>query len=77
MQSVFLIYGIVFAALVLLGSLVMVDPPEGYSPAGWDPAEAAAVAKRNGAGFTPGEMLRTPAVLRDLAGVSPRPPSPA
>jgi OFA family oxalate/formate antiporter-like MFS transporter len=59
-QSVFLIYGIVFAALVLLGSLVMVDPPEGYSPAGWDPAQAAAASKRNGAGFTPGEMLRTP-----------------
>ena len=59
-QSVFLIYGIVFAALVLLGSLVMVDPPEGYSPAGWDPAEAASVAKRNGDGFTPGQMLRTP-----------------
>jgi len=59
-QSVFLIYGVVFAVLVLLGSVVMVDPPEGYSPAGWDPAEAAAVAKRNGAGFTPGQMLRTP-----------------
>jgi MFS family permease len=59
-QSVFLIYGVVFAVLVLLGSIVMVDPPEGYSPAGWDPAEAAAVAKRNGGGFTPGQMLRTP-----------------
>lgn len=59
-QSVFLVYGIVFAVLVLLGSMVMVDPPEGYSPAGWDPAEAAAVAKRNGTGFTPGQMLRTP-----------------
>jgi MFS family permease len=59
-QSVFLVYGLVFAALVLLGSLVMVDPPEGYSPAGWDPAAAAAVAKRNGNGFTPGQMLRTP-----------------
>jgi OFA family oxalate/formate antiporter-like MFS transporter len=59
-QSVFLVYGVVFAALVLLGSTVMVDPPEGYSPAGWNPAEAAAVAKRNDSGFTPAEMLRTP-----------------
>jgi OFA family oxalate/formate antiporter-like MFS transporter len=59
-QSVFLVYGVVFAALVLLGSTVMVDPPEGYSPAGWDPAEAAAVAKRSDTGFTPAEMLRTP-----------------
>jgi len=59
-QSVFLIYGIVFAVLVLLGSFVMVNPPEGYSPKGWDPAEAAAVAKSDGTGFTPGRMLRTP-----------------
>jgi len=59
-QSVFLIYGIVFAVLVLLGSFVMVNPPEGYSPEGWDPGEAAAVAKSNGRGFTPGLMLRTP-----------------
>lgn len=59
-QSVFVIYGFVFAALVLLGSIVMVDPPEGFRPAGWDPAAAAAVAKRNGTGFTPGQMLRTP-----------------
>jgi OFA family oxalate/formate antiporter-like MFS transporter len=59
-QSVFLIYGIVFAVLVLLGSLVMVNPPEGYSPGGWNPTEAAAVAKTNGEGFTPDRMLRIP-----------------
>jgi MFS family permease len=58
-QSVFFIYGIVFAALVLLGSIVMVDPPEGYRPAGWTPAHTAAAA-RAGGGFTPAEMLRTP-----------------
>ena len=33
-QSVFVIYGFVFAALVLLGSFVMVDPPKGYRPEG-------------------------------------------
>jgi len=59
-QSVFLIYGIVFATLVLLGSLVMVNPPEGYSPKGWDPADAATAARTRSKGFTPGEMLRSP-----------------
>ena len=59
-QSVFLIYGIIFAALVLLGSFVMVNPPEGYSPKGWNPEEAAAVAKSNGNGFSPARMMRTP-----------------
>ncbi|MBT3217205.1 MAG: OFA family MFS transporter [Candidatus Marinimicrobia bacterium] len=34
-QSVFLIYGIVFTGLVLLGSIVMVNPPDDYYPEGW------------------------------------------
>jgi MFS family permease len=67
-QSVFFIYGIVFATLVLLGSIFMVDPPAGYRPAAWGhtldkpaaPAAAAAAARSDSGGFTPGEMLRTP-----------------
>ncbi|MHB9030759.1 MAG: L-lactate MFS transporter, partial [Candidatus Latescibacterota bacterium] len=41
-QNVFLYYGIAFMALVLLGSLWMVNPPEGYSPRGYAPAGAGA-----------------------------------
>jgi MFS family permease len=59
-QSVFVIYGIVFAALVLLGSTVMVNPPEGYQPKGWHPEEAKAAAALGGEGFEPGRMLKTP-----------------
>ena len=36
-QSVFVIYGFALAVLVLAGSIVMVNPPEGYAPAGWTP----------------------------------------
>ena len=36
-QSVFFIYGIAFLVLVLLGSIVMVNPPSGWKPAGWNP----------------------------------------
>ncbi len=39
-QSVFFIYGVAFAVLVLLGSLVMVNPPSGWKPKGWVPPEA-------------------------------------
>jgi len=35
----FLYYGIAFAALVSVGSLFMVYPPEGWRPAGWDPSQ--------------------------------------
>lgn len=59
-QSVFLVYGFIFAALVLLGSMVMVNPPEGYKPAGWEPAGTVAGAPAGDGGFTPGRMLRTP-----------------
>ncbi len=37
-QAVFVIYGIAFLVLVLLGSMVMVNPPAGWKPAGWNPA---------------------------------------
>lgn len=57
-QSVFVIYGLVFAALVLLGSTVMVHPPEGYLPAGWTPP--AATAHHGAIEFSAREMLRTP-----------------
>jgi MFS family permease len=40
-QSVFFIYGIAFLVLVLVGSIVMVNPPAGWQPAGWDPGAAA------------------------------------
>ncbi|MDH3639164.1 MAG: OFA family MFS transporter [Gammaproteobacteria bacterium] len=58
-QSVFVIYGLVFAAMVLAGSTVMVDPPEGYRPAGWTPPPA----PDSGTGhhdYDVREMLRSP-----------------
>ena len=60
-QSVFVIYGLVFAVLVLLGSIVMVNPPDGYVPAGWVPPEATKTKTATGAvDLTPRAMLRTP-----------------
>lgn len=61
-QSVFFIYGIVFAVLVLVGSIWMVNPAEGWKPAGWTPpAPADLRGKASGeVDLTSGEMLRTP-----------------
>jgi MFS family permease len=58
-QSVFVIYGCVFAALVLLGSVVMVNPPEGHAPSGWSPGDSPSSAL-GGREFSTGEMLRSP-----------------
>jgi len=35
----FLYYGIAFAALVSIGSIFMMYPPEGWRPPGWDPSQ--------------------------------------
>lgn len=61
-QAVFLIYGIAFLALVLLGSVVMVNPPAGWKPAGWNPTQTAnatsAAASKLDLGA--GQMVGTP-----------------
>ncbi|GAB6040467.1 L-lactate MFS transporter [Endothiovibrio diazotrophicus] len=54
----FVVYGVLFAALVLVGSLWMRMPPAGWRPAGYQPPSARAGA--GGEEFTAGEMLRTP-----------------
>jgi len=59
-QSVFVIYGISFALLVLAGSTVMVNPPEGYRPAGWIPPDPNSGTHDGSLEFTAREMLRTP-----------------
>ena len=58
-QSVFVTYGIVFLVLVVLGSLVMKNPPAGYIPAGWTPPSAS-VAASGAINMTSIQMMGTP-----------------
>jgi OFA family oxalate/formate antiporter-like MFS transporter len=58
-QSVFVIYGITFLVLVLLGSLVMVNPPANYVPAGWTPPSANS-GDHGSVDYRARDMLRTP-----------------
>ena len=59
-QTVFFIYGLAFAILVLLGSTVMVNPPDGWKPKGWNPPAEAGAQATGAVNLTSGEMLRTP-----------------
>jgi len=66
-DKVFMIYGIAFLALVVMGSMVMVNPPEGWKPEGWvDPSEDEPKTKKGKKQekkkleFSPKEMLRNP-----------------
>ena len=59
-RSVYLLYGIIFAVMVILGSLVMKDPPEGWLPKGYTPP-APSDAKASGVlNFDSNEMVKTP-----------------
>ena len=57
--NVFMIYGIVFIAAVLLGSIVMINPPAGWKPKGWL-QNSGSVQATDAVGLKPREMLRTP-----------------
>jgi MFS family permease len=59
-QSVFVIYGIALAALVLFGSLVMVNPPDDYVPSGWSPPVTENNDHEGAVEFGARDMLRTP-----------------
>ena len=64
-QSVFLLYGVIFLIVVLLGSVVMIDPPAGYMPEGWTlPAPTSSGVAASGASgmndYLPKEMMKTP-----------------
>ena len=58
-QSVFVIYGVTFFVLVVLGSVVMVNPPEDYVPAGWTPPSEQK-GDRGAVEYRARDMLRTP-----------------
>jgi OFA family oxalate/formate antiporter-like MFS transporter len=41
-NGTFLVFGIIFAASVVIGGLLLSNPPKGWKPAGWNPPEAKA-----------------------------------
>ncbi|MCP4131350.1 MAG: OFA family MFS transporter [bacterium] len=59
LSTTFIIYGVAFAVMVVVGGLVMVFPPEGWKPEGFV-EEAAAAGGSAGKDFETGEMLKTP-----------------
>jgi OFA family oxalate/formate antiporter-like MFS transporter len=57
--NTFLIYGIIFIVSISLGSIVLVNPPEGYKPEGWEPPATTNAAPSGGEDFTPSETMKT------------------
>jgi MFS transporter, OFA family, oxalate/formate antiporter len=60
-NQTFLIFGIIFAASVLVGSFLLSNPPAGWKPAGWNPPAAKdGTAKATVKDLTQGESIKTP-----------------
>jgi OFA family oxalate/formate antiporter-like MFS transporter len=60
-MNTFMYLGIIFLVAVILGAQLMVVPPAGYKPAGWNPpAPVPGVTAASGGDFTWQEMIRTP-----------------
>jgi len=57
LDGTFVVYGILFAVFVVLGSRWMKMPPDGWLPPGFEPRQAIGEGAED---FTPREMLRTP-----------------
>jgi len=59
-QSAYVLYGAIFFAMVFLGGLVMINPPAGFKPKGWEPPAPSDTGKATGAlDFNSSEMLKT------------------
>ncbi|MEI6316018.1 MAG: MFS transporter, partial [Syntrophus sp. (in: bacteria)] len=61
-MATFMYLGIIFLVAVVIGAQLMILPPAGYKPAGWNPpaAPAPGAGKVSGGDFTTMEMLKTP-----------------
>src|SRR6266849_347024 len=60
-HTTFMILGVIFLFMTVIGALLLQNPPPGYRPSGWAPAPASKAAATTYA-LSPGEVLRTPAV---------------
>jgi OFA family oxalate/formate antiporter-like MFS transporter len=59
-HTTFMILGVIFLFMTVIGAFLLQNPSAGYKPAGWTPAPAAKSAATTYE-FSPSEVLRTPA----------------
>jgi len=58
-DATFRLYGIAFLILVVIGSIVMINPPKGWKPKGWINPNDKSDKKEDNSSLTPKEMLKT------------------
>ncbi len=65
LETTFIIYGITFLIACLIGAIWMKNPPEGWTPAGWEPPQADTTGKAaaGSVDIPSGQMLKSPQFL--------------
>lgn len=58
-NKVFLLYGVLFAVVVALGAMLLVNPPDGWKPEGWTPPAGAGAVASGVHNFSVSEMVAT------------------
>ncbi len=56
----FVIYGIAFLVMIVSGGIFMVNPPDGWLPAGYNPSQQSNTAPGTGNDMNASQMLKTP-----------------
>jgi OFA family oxalate/formate antiporter-like MFS transporter len=59
-RPTFQILGALFFVMGMIGTWLLTNPPAGYQPPGWKPAQTGAVAQRSTRDYSTAEMVRTP-----------------
>ncbi len=59
-MQTWLVFGVVYLVAVLVGSIWMVNPPDDYKPAGWEPPPPSATAITGAVNYDQWKMLRMP-----------------
>ncbi|TNF42584.1 MAG: MFS transporter [Bacteroidetes bacterium] len=61
LSNTFIVLGIIFLVIILIGSIWMVFPAPGWKPSGWEPAVSKTATKPAGSvDYSSSEMLKTP-----------------
>lgn len=59
-RPTFQILGALFFGMGMIGAWLLKNPPAGYQPPGWTPAQSGAAAQRGARDYSTSEMLKTP-----------------
>jgi OFA family oxalate/formate antiporter-like MFS transporter len=58
-RATFMVFGIIFFAMGMIGAFLLQNPPAGWRPAGWTPPPATAKAAASAYDLAPSEVLKT------------------